>query len=223
MKRILPTLLLCAMAGACAGRRPRPTAPPSAPAPPPAPGTIQEGLASWYGLDEAGRPTASGETMDPGAFTAAHLTFPFGTLLRVTDGENGRSVMVVVNDRGPFVDNRILDLSYGAAKALDMVGRGVAAVRIEVIQVDRSRLATRWRVQVGSFENESHAEELAYAIRNQGHEPVEISMFRRNDREYYRVWVGEYVERSEAEDLADRLRREGRETVVMQTPFGSAR
>ncbi|HEX9723397.1 MAG TPA: septal ring lytic transglycosylase RlpA family protein [Vicinamibacteria bacterium] len=223
MKRILSTLLLCSMVGACAGRGPRPTAPPSVPAPPPAPGTIQEGLASWYGLDEAGRPTASGEPMDPEAFTAAHLTFPFGTLLRVTDGDSGRSVMVVVNDRGPFVDNRILDLSYGAARALDMVRRGVAPVRIEVIQVDRSRLATRWRVQVGSFENESHAEELAYSIRSQGYDPVEVSMFRRNDRQYYRVWVGEYIGRSEAEDLAERLRREGRETVIMQTPFGSAR
>jgi rare lipoprotein A len=157
--------------------------------------------------------------MDPEAFTAAHLTFPFGTLLRVTDGENGRSVMVVVNDRGPFVDNRILDLSYGAAKALDLVGRGVAPVRIEVIQVDRSRLATRWRVQVGSFENESSAEELADSMRRQGYRPVEVSMFRGNGRLYYRVWVGEYIERSEAEDLADRLRRAGRETVVMQTPY----
>jgi cell division septation protein DedD len=78
-------------------------------------------------------------------------------------------------------------------------------------------------VQVGSFENEGHAEELAYTVRSQGYDPVEVSMFRRNDRQYYRVWVGEYVERSEAEDLAARLKREGRETVVMQTPFGSAR
>lgn len=211
------------MVGACAGRGPRPTAPPSPPAPPPSPGTIQQGLASWYGLEEAGRPTASGEPMDPDGFTAAHLTFPFGTLLRVTDEENGRSVMVVVNDRGPFVGNRVLDLSYGAAKALDMVRRGIAPVRIEVIQVDRSRLATRWRVQVGSFENESRAEELAYSIRREGYDPVEVSRFRRDDRLYYRVWVGEYTERSEAEDLANRLRRDGRETVIMQTPFGSVR
>jgi len=223
VQRILPTLLLCSIIAGCAGRSPRPTAPPGMPAPPPAPGTIQEGLASWYGLEEAGRPTASGEPMDPDGFTAAHLTFPFGTLLRVTDAQNGRSVMVVVNDRGPFVKERILDLSYGAAQALDMVRRGVAPVRIEVIQVDRSRLATRWRVQVGSFENEGHAEELAYAMRREGYNPVEVSMFRRGDRTYYRVWVGEYAERSDAEALAESLRRGGRETVIMQTPFGSAR
>ena len=89
--------------------------------------------------------------MDPERFTAAHRTFPFGTVLRVTDPDNGRSVVVVVNDRGPFIDGRVLDLSYGAAKAIDMVQKGVAPVQIEVIQVDQSRLATRWRVQLGSF------------------------------------------------------------------------
>ena len=83
--------------------------------------------------------------MDPERFTAAHRTFPFGTVLRVTDPDNGRSVVVVVNDRGPFIDGRVLDLSYGAAKAIDMVQKGVAPVQIEVIQVDQSRLATRWR------------------------------------------------------------------------------
>ena len=78
--------------------------------------------------------------MDPERFTAAHRTFPFGTVLRVTDPDNGRSVVVVVNDRGPFIDGRVLDLSYGAAKAIDMVQKGVAPVQIEVIQVDQSRL-----------------------------------------------------------------------------------
>jgi len=223
VKRTLPTLLLCSLLGACAGRAPRPTAPPSTPAPPPTPGTIQQGLASWYGLEEKGRATASGEPMDPERFTAAHLTFPFGTLLRVTDEETGRSVMVVVNDRGPFVGERILDLSYGAAKALEIVQRGVAPVRIEVIQVDRSQLATRWRVQVGSFQEERLAEELAQEVRQGGYAPVEVSMFRRADLLFYRVWVGEFTERPEAEELARRLLRDGRETVVMQTPFASAR
>ena len=102
--------------------------------------------------------------MDPERFTAAHRTFPFGTVLRVTDPDNGRSVVVVVNDRGPFIDGRVLDLSYGAAKAIDMVQKGVAPVQIEVIQVDQSRLATRWRVQLGSFRDESAAKELADEI-----------------------------------------------------------
>jgi rare lipoprotein A len=161
--------------------------------------------------------------MDPERFTAAHLTFPFGTLLRVTDPENGRSVMVVVNDRGPYVGGRVLDLSYGAAKALDMVQRGVAPVRIEVIQVDRSRLATRWRVQIGSFRDKSYAEDVARSVRREGYSAVEVSMFRKSDRLYYRVWVGEFTKRSEAEELASRLRRDGRETIVMRTPSGDAR
>ena len=161
--------------------------------------------------------------MDPKRFTAAHLTFPFGTVLRVTDPENGRSVVVVVNDRGPYIDGRILDLSYGAAKAIDMVRKGVAPVLIEVIQVDQGRLATRWRVQLGSFQNESAAKDLAHEIKREGHRPVEISRFRKNDRLYYRVWVGEFVYRADAEDLAREFRRDGRETVVMQTPFGEAR
>ncbi len=161
--------------------------------------------------------------MDPERFTAAHLTFPFGTVLRVTDPENGRSVLVVVNDRGPYIDGRILDLSYGAAKAIDMVRKGVAPVHIEVIQVDQGRLATRWRVQLGSFQHESAAKELADEIKREGHRPVEISRFRKSDRLYYRVWVGEFVYRADAEDLAREFRRDGRETVVMQTPFGDAR
>ncbi len=91
------------------------------------------GLASWYGQRHQGRPTASGEAYDMNRLTAAHRTFPFGTRLRVTNVENGRSVVVRVNDRGPHVPGRILDLSLGAAKALGMVGEGVGRVEIVVL------------------------------------------------------------------------------------------
>ena len=161
--------------------------------------------------------------MEPEGLTAAHLTFPFGTVLRVTDPENGRSVVVVVNDRGPYIDGRILDLSYGAAKAIDMVRKGVAPVHIEVIKVDQSRLATRWRIQIGSFREESAAKELAYEIEREGHRLVEIARFRKSERVYYRVWVGEFVYRADAEDLAREFRRDGRKTVIMQTLFGDDR
>lgn len=86
--------------------------------------------ASWYGPHHHGRRTASGETFDATAFTAAHRTLPFGTLLAVTNPENGRTVMVRVNDRGPFVKGRALDLSEAAARAIGMQGKGVAAVSI---------------------------------------------------------------------------------------------
>jgi rare lipoprotein A (peptidoglycan hydrolase) len=87
--------------------------------------------ASWYGGGFARRPTASGERFDPNRLTGAHRTLPLGTKIRVTNMHNGRSVLVTINDRGPYIRNRELDLSYGAARELGMVRRGVARVRIE--------------------------------------------------------------------------------------------
>lgn len=93
-----------------------------------------EGLASWYGPGFAGRRTASGEVFDPAQLTAAHRTLPFGTRVRVTNLANGRSVEVRITDRGPFKPDRIIDLSRGAAEALDMLRSGVARVRVEPIE-----------------------------------------------------------------------------------------
>jgi rare lipoprotein A len=92
------------------------------------------GLASWYGEPHHGQPTASGEIFDMAQLTAAHRTLPFGTRLRVVNLENGRIVRVRVNDRGPYLDGRVLDLSRGAARALAMVERGVVPVRWEIIR-----------------------------------------------------------------------------------------
>jgi rare lipoprotein A len=91
------------------------------------------GRASWYGEFHHGQLTASGETFDMMQLTAAHRTLPLGTRLRVTNLENGRMVRVRVNDRGPYVDGRVVDLSLGAARALDMVERGVVPVRLDII------------------------------------------------------------------------------------------
>jgi rare lipoprotein A len=98
-----------------------------------APGTRIVGLASWYGQRHQGHATASGEIYDMNKLTAAHRTMPFGTRLRVTNVENGRSVVVRVNDRGPWVKDRVLDVSQAAAKTLGMVGDGVAKVEIVVL------------------------------------------------------------------------------------------
>lgn len=97
------------------------------------------GKASWYGKDFHGRRTANGESFDRHEFTGAHRTLPFGTVVRVTNLRNGRSALVRINDRGPFTGNRIIDLSYAAAKQIGMTGRGVARVRIE--EVAPSKLA----------------------------------------------------------------------------------
>ena len=93
----------------------------------------ESGEASYYGEELAGRPTASGETFDPAKMTAAHRTLPLGTRLRVTNTTNGQSVVVRVNDRGPFAKRRVLDLSKGAAKSIGMLRSGTARVRIELL------------------------------------------------------------------------------------------
>jgi peptidoglycan lytic transglycosylase len=93
-----------------------------------------DGLASWYGQPHQGLKTASGEAFDMNKLTAAHRTLPFGTRLRVTNVENGKSVVVRVNDRGPHVAGRVLDLSYRAAQALGMTDAGVARVEVVVLR-----------------------------------------------------------------------------------------
>ena len=120
--RLAAVALLLAPAAGCAHR----------PAGPPASGGgVEQGLASFYADSLRGRPTASGAPYDPLALTCAHRTHPFGSRVRVTELAGGRSVVVTVNDRGPFVAGRVIDLSRAAAAALGMVERGVARVSLE--------------------------------------------------------------------------------------------
>lgn len=91
-------------------------------------------MASYYGAEFHGRPTSSGEIFDMNGMTCAHRTLPLGTRVRVTNLENGKSIELKVNDRGPFVDGRIIDLSQGAAEKIDMIRSGIAMVKIEVIK-----------------------------------------------------------------------------------------
>lgn len=99
-------------------------------------GFVQRGTASWYGGQFHGRKTANGETFDMNAMTCAHRTLPFGTLLHVTNLDNGRTATVRVNDRGPYVSGRIVDLSRGAASALDMLATGTAQVELKAVAND---------------------------------------------------------------------------------------
>lgn len=98
------------------------------------PAFVQRGLASWYGREEQGRPTADGEIFDRHDFTAASRHFPFNTIVRVTNESNGRSVEVRINDRGPWAHERILDVSEAAADILRMKNSGTAPVKIEVVE-----------------------------------------------------------------------------------------
>jgi rare lipoprotein A len=120
--------VLALAAAGCASTRPS-----RATTTPPAPGTHVVGFASWYGQRHQGHATASGEAFDMTKLTAAHRTMPFGTRLRVTNVGNGRSVVVRVNDRGPWVNDRVLDVSLAAARALGMTGDGVTKVEIVVL------------------------------------------------------------------------------------------
>ncbi|MBI5475546.1 MAG: septal ring lytic transglycosylase RlpA family protein [Ignavibacteriales bacterium] len=95
---------------------------------------VTEGVASYYADDYHGRKTSNGEEYDMNAMTAAHQTLPFNTKVRVTNLQNGTSVIVRINDRGPFKDNRIIDVSYAAAKELGMIGPGTAKVKLQIIE-----------------------------------------------------------------------------------------
>ena len=127
--RLLSLLILCVVLtlGACApsSRSPAPVNTSSA--------RVSEGRASWYGPNFAGKRTANGEVFDPSHLTAAHQPLPFGTQVRVTNLNNGLSVTVRINDRGPFVGRRIIDLSRRAAERIDMIGSGTAPVRLEIL------------------------------------------------------------------------------------------
>jgi rare lipoprotein A len=122
-------LLLVPLVSGCA----RVGTPGAAQAATPREGWAQDGVASWYGEDYHGRTTASGETYDMEAMTAAHRTLPFGTRVRVLNRDNGRTVEVRINDRGPFIGGRIIDLSRRAARDLGMMESGIASARITIV------------------------------------------------------------------------------------------
>ena len=129
--RLAAALILTSVLAACSAT-PEAVRPP---VPEQVPRAYQTGYASWYGKAHQGRRTTSGEAYDMNKLTAAHPTLPMGTRLLVTNLQNGRSVTVRVNDRGPTVDGRIVDLSYAAAREVGAVGAGVVRVRIEVVSM----------------------------------------------------------------------------------------
>lgn len=170
-------------------------------------GYRESGVASWYGQDFHGRPTANGEIYDMYGLSAAHRLMPLGTIAKVTNRENGRSVAVKVNDRGPFVRGRILDLSYGAAKELEMTAAGTAPVTIEVIERPKNLKTSgtgRFTVQVGAFEVEENAKRLAEHLRTK-YPDVYLFPLRTNHNTFYRVRVGLLGQERLAIQLAERL------------------
>jgi rare lipoprotein A len=174
-------------------------------------GFLEEGLASWYGPNFHGKKTSNGETYDMHAMTAAHKTLPLGVWVRVTSQVNGRQAIVRVNDRGPFIKGRIIDLSYSAARELDVVGPGTAPVRIEALgyrETDSAgKVAYRhpgsytigsYSVQVGAFTVAENARRLSVQLKEKhGHAHVEEGWI--NGNLFHRVRVGKYPSIESAE------------------------
>lgn len=173
----------------------------------------QIGIASWYGSDFHGRKTSNGETYNMYALTAAHKTLAFGTYVRVTNLENKRSVKVKINDRGPFIKGRIIDLSYTAAKNLDMIGSGTAKVKVEILKKAKDQDIT-YTLQVGSFKEKRNAFKLKRELGSK-YKDVYIVTSNTLPTTYYRVRIGHFKSDEEAIKSAKRLRMDG--YTVFQT------
>jgi rare lipoprotein A len=186
----------------------------------------QSGTASWYGTKFHGKRTSSGEPYDMYAMTAAHKTLPLPTYVRVTNLDNRRQIVVKVNDRGPFVGDRIIDLSYTAAIKLDMTARGTARVRIEALQPGDPELGASGQpqavkteeppslaaaggvtmfVQVGAFGESQNARKLQQRLLQQGF-PTVLRNRTENGRTIYRVRVGPLADESAFDAAMARLK-----------------
>ena len=243
----LAALVCCAaiFVTGCGGRQPVASAPPVTnttpePAPPPEPtnrpapsspaagvpkphegGTVfEEGRASWYGAPFHGRQASNGETYDMYKFTAAHRTLPFNTMVRVTNMTNGKSTTVRITDRGPFVDNRIIDLSYAAAKQIESIGPGVVPVQLEILSAIDPNDGT-FTIQVGAFKDKTNAEKLVRRL-SKDYPSVDLQSFHSPKGEaFYRVHVGKISGEDAAKKMSEELHaREGVKPLVFRVDNG---
>lgn len=166
-------------------------------------------MASWYGVPFNGRRTSNGEIYDMHTLTAAHRTLPFNCVVRVTNLNNGKQTEVRINDRGPFVANRVIDLSLAAAQAIEMWGPGTANVRLEILSGPNPSVGS-FGVQVGAFKLQENAERYR-AEMDAANPPASIQTYEAADgTTYYRVRVGKLPSEDAAQKLADKLKSEGR-------------
>jgi rare lipoprotein A len=183
---------------------------------PVAPGYTEEGEASWYGAPFHGRQASNGEIYDMNKLTAAHRTLPFETMVRVTNQRNGKSAIVRITDRGPFVNNRIIDLSYAAARQIESIGPGVVPVRVEVLSTGSDPEAGFFTIQVGSFREQANAERLRARLAP-SYSPIFIKRYGEGDKAFYRVHVGKVSGEEAAEKFGEELRmREGVVPMVIR-------
>lgn len=178
-------------------------------------GLVEEGNASWYGAPFHGRQASNGEIYDMYKLTAAHRTLPFNTVVRVTNLSNGKSTVVRITDRGPFVDNRIIDLSYAAAREIESIGPGVVPVRLDILSaIDPT--AGFFTVQIGAFRDRINAERLRTRL-SISYSPILIQEFDAPNGSYFRVRVGKVSGEDAAQQLGEQLRdREGVTPIVLR-------
>ena len=180
-------------------------------------GFTQEGVASWYGKDFHGKKTSNGETYDMHAMTAAHKTLPLGVFVKVRNRDSGQEAVVRVNDRGPFVKNRIIDLSYTAAKKLGVDLKGTAPVRIEALGYKASGDSYKapenydsgsYSVQVGAFKDQQNAKRLSEEMKK-SHGYSEVKQALVNGEQFYRVQAGKFPSLHEAEEAEQKFIDQG--------------
>jgi len=222
---LIAALILCWGAAGCRSIKtdtsdatkiePSPSLEPPTPAKEQPASPVFEGVASWYGPGFHGKKTSNREIYDMNDMTAAHQTLPFETHVMVTNLDNGRTVVVRINDRGPFVKDRIIDLSYAAAKVLDMIDSGTAPVRLEIL-LDRSPplSSQKFSVQVGSFTAEKNALALQDKLITK-YKDAYIKEYRTPHLVYYRVRIKADT-REEAQALAQRLKAAGYTVIVLE-------
>ncbi len=197
-------------------------------------GFVQRGIASWYGTKFHGRKTSSGEIYNMHAMTAAHKTLPLPSYVRVENLQNGRSVVVKVNDRGPFVGDRIIDLSYAAATKLGVAGPGTAKVEVSVVNSisqnakrpvvrtiplgDNAAVDVPLYIQMGSFGSELNAQNLVRDLLDANEKAASVSQLQTENGLFYRVRVGPLLDIDEANAVVRRLNSKGFTTarIVVQ-------
>jgi len=182
-------------------------------------------IASWYGPDFHGRPTSSGEIFNMYSMTCAHKAYPFGTRLKVTNTANKKTTECIVNDRGPFVEGRDLDLSYAAAREIGVIGPGTGRVFVEVkgrdssyirkVRVQASGKTGPFAIQVGSFNESINAIRLKKAL-NLKYGNVYIQEVEIKGSTFYRVRVGNFDVMSGALLTAEQLGQEGYPALVVK-------
>ncbi|HZY78304.1 MAG TPA: septal ring lytic transglycosylase RlpA family protein [Cyclobacteriaceae bacterium] len=202
----------------------------------------QTGKASFYADKFEGSPTASGEKYRHSKKTGAHKTLPFGTKVRVTNLDNNKTVEVVINDRGPYVDGRIIDLSKSAAEELEYVNKGLADVKLEVIDagdgkgggvtvpIDRvavdekefydfeiSRLEPKgWGVQIGTYQELVNLMRLADNLKNSYKKKVNVQVKIVNGVKYYSIMLGEFSSRKKVDDFIPEVKKKFPDAFVVE-------